>query len=154
MKTIQPRTSEQYATLAAVTRDDLAPHLRPSDWGSGTKNSLRAALEVFDLLAAGAAIVMPTTHEERVAEALQADEQRKALAEQCTRSAMRGDVWRTVDGKVALVVDSSGYSTKWDRRMVSFWRCGRYNACDVDDFGLLLTSLNVASIERPTKGGE
>lgn len=116
MKTIQLRTLEQYATLAAVTRDDLAPHLRPSDWGSGTKNSLRAALEnslqaaleVFDLLAAGAAIVMPTTHEERVAEALQADEQQKALAEQCKKIPKRGDVWRSADGKVALVVDSPG----------------------------------------------
>lgn len=152
MKNIQPRTSEQYATLAAVTRDDLAPHLRASDWGSGTRNSLRAALELFELLAAGAAIVMPKTHEERVAEALQVAEQRKGLTEQYAKSPMRGDVWRTMDGKNCLVVDYCGYSGKWDGCCVSFWRRGRYEVCESDDFGLLLTSLNATSVLR-FKGG-
>jgi hypothetical protein len=107
------------------------------------------ALELFDLLAAGATVVMPDTHEERLAEAAQAAEQRKALVEECTKSPMRGDVWRTVDGKTALVVDDVGYSAEWDGTVVRFWRRGRNDKCHKGDFGLLLTSLNVVSVERP-----
>ena len=61
----------------------------------------------------------------------------------------RGDVWRTDDGKVCLVVDFVGYSSgDWDCSVVSFWRSGVRDTCEQEGFGLLLTSLNASFVDR------
>ena len=48
-----PKSPHEYSILAACTRDALVFHLRLGDWGSSMRNTLRAALVLFEHLAAG-----------------------------------------------------------------------------------------------------
>lgn len=72
----------------------------------------------------------------------------KSNASEWMKNPKRGDVWRTDDGKVCLVVDSVGYSSEWDCSVVTFWRSGVHDTCEQEDFGLLLTSLNASFVDR------
>lgn len=51
------KTPSEYRILADVARSDLS--VSPRDWGAGARNVMRAAVEVFDMLAMGARIVHP-----------------------------------------------------------------------------------------------